>query len=261
MNPFHPFQPALGQKFFNRSGELNSILQRINQSASTAVVGNPHIGKTSLIKKLADPKQLKAANIIASQNAIAELTIELFDEKDTPAKFWQEVCKKAITHKSDFVKPLKVFTNHAKYNSHALFDTFGKIGAKGKRVIVFIDEFDKILNRPHLKSIDFIEPLQAMTQKTGGLCLVITSRKSIADLQEEIPVFGSPFDSNAFHLGGFDDATIDELFLESGLSADGIEEAKLLGGHHPFLLHLAGELLWEVRDKPAAQWCPTRSFH
>jgi AAA+ ATPase superfamily predicted ATPase len=246
MNPFHPFPPYLAQKFLDRVDEERNVLENINRGISTAIIGNPHIGKTSLLKKIAEHQQFKKALHTAS----AWLTIEFFEAADAPEKFWQRVCEKAIASQPKITKPLKVFTNPVKYNPSVLFDVFEKLGAKGNRVIVFVDEFDKILDRPYLKTIDFIDPLQAFAQKTQGLCLVIASRKSIPELQESIPVFGSPFEANSFTLKSFDDVTVQELFANSGLLPDAIEEAKLLGGHHPFLLHLAGDLLWKVKDKP-----------
>ncbi|MFQ5615867.1 MAG: hypothetical protein ACE5GO_05340 [Anaerolineales bacterium] len=40
-HPFHPFQPALDERFLDRHNEIQTILDRLGNGASTAMVGNP----------------------------------------------------------------------------------------------------------------------------------------------------------------------------------------------------------------------------
>ena len=55
VSPFIYGRPVRPGEFLNRKPELRTIFNRLRNGESTAVVGEPHIGKTSLLLQLADP--------------------------------------------------------------------------------------------------------------------------------------------------------------------------------------------------------------
>ena len=55
VSPFIYGRPVRPGEFLNREPELRTIFNRLRNGESTAVVGEPHIGKTSLLLQLADP--------------------------------------------------------------------------------------------------------------------------------------------------------------------------------------------------------------
>ena len=52
VNPFVYGRPLWPHEFFDRKYELNSLWNRILTNQSSAVTGEPMIGKTSLLRKL-----------------------------------------------------------------------------------------------------------------------------------------------------------------------------------------------------------------
>lgn len=257
MNPFQPFQPALGQKFFNRNSELNSILQRINQGASTTVVGNPHIGKTSLLKQIARPEVLQSANLDPTQNIVVEFNFELITNQNTPTDFWRRISAKVKLVRPDLASHLESALAYPN-DLNLLNEAFEIIGQNNARVVVVIDEFDKFFDIPTFATLDFFNPLRAIAMTSNGMCLVIASRLSVAELQEGVlklkPASGSPL--NFFDevcLSTFDDDTI-KTWLSQHLPVEAMSETRLLAGNHPLLLHLAGQILWDEKEQGKTKW-------
>ncbi len=255
MNPFIPFQPAFGANFLNREAEQREILDRLGMGVSSALVGNPHIGKTSLLRKLADTKSWAVYGLDPSQYTVVELNFELFTSEKTPDDFWQQICRRAALASPQSAAPLQPFTVQGKKRIDLGFlnEAFVKIGTQGQRVVVLIDEFDKFLNLPNFATLDFVNPLRAIASVSTGLVLVTTSRLSIAELQGEINKLkqdsqGSPLNFlQPVSLQGFADKDIQQ-WMSPHLPVEGIAEARSLAGRHPLLLQLAGKLLWSEKE-------------
>jgi hypothetical protein len=262
MNPFIPFQPAFGSNFLDRKAEQKEVLDRIGMGVSSALVGNPHIGKTSLLRKLADTQTWSAYGFDPTQYALVEFNFELFTSEKTPADFWRQICRRAIMTSPLNTEPLKPFAveSKKKIDLNLLNEAFINIGTQGKRVVVLIDEFDKFLNLSNFATLDFVNPLRAIASNSAGLCLVTASRLSIADLQGEIYKLkqdsqGSPLNFlQPIPLQGFDDDDI-QHWMSPHLPAEAIAEVRLLAGRHPLLLQLAAKLLWNEKEaKKNPRW-------
>lgn len=261
MNPFHPFNPPTSAHFIDRVIEQQRLLDNIRQGVSSAIIGSPHIGKTSLLKQISTLKWFRKNGLDPERYIIVPLSLELFLSHETHQDFWRRLCQRAIKSNPSLRDDFIPLLSNNNFDNYSLYDAFGNVGDRGLRVIAFVDEFDKLLDRPHLSTQDFTSPIRYIATNTNGLSFVITNRLSLSELQDRMPSFGSPFVNflDSVNLSGFDTSTI-ESWLRSSLPEELIREVILLAGHHPFLLHLAGELLWNVKDKPAKQWYAQRDI-
>ena len=264
LNPFHPSKVAIGSLFLARVSEQAAILERIQTNGSTAVIGNPHIGKSSLLARVADQNILKKYGVDPSSTATILLSLELFPSESGPVDFWNRIIDRATRAQPEW-KDLFNFNRAATDPSFYLNlnDAFDELSLRGGKIVLFIDEFDKFLGLPKFCSGDFINSLKAISEKGLSLCLVTTSRLSIRELQSRVLKISpnlpeDPFNFlNPLFLKGFDDAAID-AWLGNYLSAPAQVEVRLLGGHHPQLLHTAGSLLWEESSVPNPTWTTRR---
>src|SRR5262245_38543503 len=105
--PFIYGRPVRGREFLNREDELRAILNRLRNGESTAIVGEPHIGKSSLLHRLA---AADAQSVYLADEAI-HLIISTLDLLPVggdyaPAVFWEEAIEPLQTDSDPNLKPL-----------------------------------------------------------------------------------------------------------------------------------------------------------
>ena len=92
LSPFVYGRPVRSDEFLNRRGDLRTILNRLRHVESTAIVGEPHIGKSSLLLKLSDEDTQQAyLGEDAYQITTCLLDLHPIGNAYTPAAFWREV--------------------------------------------------------------------------------------------------------------------------------------------------------------------------
>jgi len=78
-------------EFLNREAELRTVFNRLRNCESTAVVGEPHIGKTSLLLQLADGATRRAyLGDDARCLVVSSLSLLPVGNDYTPVDFWEE---------------------------------------------------------------------------------------------------------------------------------------------------------------------------
>jgi hypothetical protein len=252
-NPFIPFQIATGEQFVDRAVETQTILERVSKGANSAVVGNPHIGKSSLLMRLRDPWIVKQFVREPARYLFVEVDFQSFVPADRPADFWAYVVEEINLFDPGTEGLFKPITDREAFDSRRLLSAFTRLGQSGRRLVLLIDEFDYLFNLPNFKTLDFMGPLRVFVMKSDGLTLVTASRLSVADLNRYAAEYKDQTrGSDLFNyleeipLGSFTPLDVKNWLENHFQDQEVLEEMRLLAGHHPLLLQLAGELYFEA---------------
>lgn len=264
MNPFFYGTPASLENFIGRRQVIRRIVGRLaNHGQSTALVGEPRLGKSSLLHYLEAPAQrVGLYGDHASQLIFSSLSSESLDSTFTPARFWQQVLY-PLQHQLIDLAPTTGLAQHyqlCQRNNFGVFtleNLFRSLHAHKHRLVLLLDEFDQLLHHPILNSAEFFGGLRALASRSNGaLVLVVASRLPLAVLNAETQVFnptGSPYFNifAEFTLGSFTDAEVHTLFerADSRFTPADRRYLTALAGHHPYLLQAAASTLWDAYDE------------
>jgi len=260
LNPFIYPGPVPVENFVGREEVLHSLLSRIATGQNTAVVGEPNIGKSSLLKHLAECEACHARlGRRADKTLFVFQDCHLLPGSFTPAGFWRQV----LAHVWDACpdEPVRGVIDWAatkgEFGSYALERVLRVVTQRGWRVVLLIDEFDSLLHHPGFNTAEFFGALRSLATRFTGLALVTASRLSIAAMNrqsEELNPYGSPF-FNGFievNLRPFDDDDVNAL-LEKALAGTGVafgaqdrDFLHAMAGGHPFLLQAASGALYDA---------------
>jgi hypothetical protein len=258
-NPFIYGRSVRRGEFLNREIELRTIFNRLRNGESMSIVGEPRIGKTSLLLKIADEESQK--NYLGKDAKcliVCPLDLHPISNDYTPVKFWTEILE-PLQERPEITPIARQFIKKAvetNYTRRSLEQLFNHIGNGERKLVLLLDEFDQLLNHPHFQA-SFFALLRSLATRTGGLALVTASRLSVAEMNERGRAllddnidYGSPFFNNMIdiHLGLFDEPTIDEFLNLAGdvfsLSDRGFIQT--VAGRHPFLLQTMAAMLFEA---------------
>ncbi len=259
LNPFIYPGPVPVEKFGGREEEIYSLITRIVTRQNTAVVGEPHIGKSSLLKYLAESDDCRAQLVgyKAAKTIFVFLDCHLLPGSFTPTDFWRRV----LTHvsKSCSDKQVRDSVNSAevdKFSSYALEELFRTVTDQGWLVALLIDEFDRLPSHPGLNTFDFFGTLRALSTLFTGLALVTASRLSVREMNShgrKLEGFGGSDLFSGFievNLRPFDDDNVN-ILLEKALAGTGVtfdardrDFLHTMAGGHPFLLQAAAGALY-----------------
>lgn len=256
-NPFIYGGPVPPGRFIGRQNEVQFLFDRIVTGQSTAVVGEPHIGKSSLLRYLATPEVRAERLGRAGQRIVfAERDCHALPDDCTPAKFWREALAVVWEEcRDEKVRGAIDWAAKQGFGTYSLERLFGLLGRNGWQVTLCMDEFDTLLHHDKLKSAEFFGGLRTLASRSGALALITASRLSIAEMNklgQELMPYGSPF-FNPFieiRLGPLSDEEVNEL-LEQALAGSAVEFSptdraylQAMAGGHPFLLQTAGSALF-----------------
>ena len=94
LNPFIYGKPVPVTQHINRQRELRTLFARLRNGESTAIVGEPRIGKTSLLRCLATPT-VQQEWLAGEAKRLISVEIDFYQEWLSPDKspkdFWQRV--------------------------------------------------------------------------------------------------------------------------------------------------------------------------
>lgn len=246
-----PVQPG---EFLDRTSELRTIFNRLRHGESTAVVGEPHIGKSSLLLKLADEAtQRTYLGEDGQYMTTCLLDLHPVGSDYTPAAFWKEALESL--ERPDYVAtaPLLEQTAQAGYARRSLERLFNHLGQSNRRLVLLLDEFERLLIHPNFEDPAFFALLRSLTTRTGGLAMVTASRLSVAEMNDQgrsLLEIGSPFFNNVIEirLRPFDEVTIGRLLGRAGevFTPDDRRFIRRVAGRHPFLLQAMAAALLET---------------
>jgi hypothetical protein len=262
-NPFFYGNPVPPNQFIGRRRELRRIVSRIaNQGQSTAVVGEPRSGKTSLLDYLAAPEARQLYKACEKRLVFSYLDAQTLGGEFSQVQFWEHVLRplqeRAIAPDPD--SPLAQAYGMCQENDFGCFvmERFlAQMALTVWRLVLMLDEFDVLLHHPILNSAEFFGSLRSLASRSrGALALVIASRRPLTSLNEDTQQFsrtGSPYFNflDEITLGPWPVKDVAELLRRAGdrfTTDDRCFIAEVAGGH-PYLLQVAAYELWEAYEE------------
>ncbi len=260
LNPFIYGKPVPAERHVNRHEALMTIFSRIKNNESTAIVGDPQSGKSSLIKYILLESVLKS-RLKQSYKSLIPVEIDVYSDwlsaKKTPLDFWRFVFDviEGSLEDGDLKAGIKSIRSN-QYGSATLLEYYRLMGRNDKRVLLVIDEFDSLLHHPKFSNAEFLGSLRSMATNTDGFLIITSSIKSVAEMDEyssKINPIGSPFFNNFIKvtLELFDDDAVDEL-IKISLKSTGVkfddqdrDFVVRLSGRHPYRLQAACAALFD----------------
>ena len=250
-------RPVKPNEFLGRKDTLRTIFNRLRNGESTAIVGEPKIGKTSLLIKLEnEATQQHHLGDDARNIVVCRLDLQPIDHVYMPVDFWSEVLEPLHERPghATISRKLKQAVQ-AGYTRRSLERLFNLLGQRGRRLVLLLDEFEHLLNHPNFQSPAFFALLRSLATLTGGLVLIPTSRLSVAQMNKSGAgslKTGSPFLNNVIEirLRPFSTTTTHALldWAEEAFSSQDQQFIYRVAGHHPYLLQAMAAVLMETSD-------------
>jgi len=250
-------RPVRASEFMDRRDTIRTIFNRLRHSESTAIVGEPHIGKSSLLLKLADPATQRT---YLGEDAQC-VTVNLLDlhpigSNYAPNAFWKEALEPLQQYSDRDAATASLLERAAQegYARRSLERLFNHLGRDNQRLVLLLDEFERLLLHPNFQDPAFFALLRSLATRTGGLAMVTASRLSVSEMNEQgrnLLEIGSPFFNNVIEmrLRPFDEVTIG-LFMNQSCDTfthDDRRFVRRVAGRHPFLLQAMAAALFETR--------------
>jgi len=262
-NPFFYGNPVPPDQFIDRQRTLRRIASRIvNQGQSTAIVGEPLSGKTSLLLYLAAPEtRTKLYSAGGERLLFSYLDARTLGDEFGQAQFWEYALRplheQVIAPNPD--SPLAKAYQTCRENDFGCFVLERLLaGVKAERwqLVLLLDEFNDLLHHPTLNCAKFVGSLRGLASRSrGALALVIASRRSLASLNEATQQFsrtGSPYFNflTEVTLGPLPNRAIAELLHRAvdRFTRDDRRFIVEVAGGHPYLVQVAAATLWRAYE-------------
>jgi tetratricopeptide (TPR) repeat protein len=251
LNPYIYGRTLFHTEFYGRWRELNRISSRLASGQSIAIIGQPHVGKTSLLRFIANTESRRSKfGDELEKNHFVFMDLQTLQSANNPSDFWKDALAPLVD--SDFRKHIEKYG----YNNFALEQIFNDLNRTGRKLVLLLDEFDSLLSHPVLNSPDFYGSLRTLASRSGGLVLVIAARHSLDELNrltQQLNPHGSPY-FNVFveiQLGALKSEDLATL-LDRG--SDHITRTDRLyvervSGRHPYLAQIAAAMLWDAHEE------------
>lgn len=264
-NPFIYGRAVNPAEFHNYKREIRRIIGRVQRGESTAIVGQPHTGKTSLLNVVMDSVvQREVLGAPLQQTILRYIDSQMLGHAFTQNEFWGHVLAPVPIHiRDENVQDLYTIAQENHFGAFTLEKLFAGLQHVGWKVVILLDEFEALLTHPVLNSTEFYGSLRSLASRFSSLALIIATRRSLDDLNvdtQKLNPHGSPY-FNIFieqRLGTLPPNAAEELLKGAGSRFDkaDLEFVLDVSGRHPFLLQLAAALLWdyEPQAKGEEKW-------
>ncbi|MCP4345429.1 MAG: toll/interleukin-1 receptor domain-containing protein [Desulfobacterales bacterium] len=256
-NPFIYGKPVSGDKFLGRENVLKRILSRILTGQSAAIIGEPHIGKTSLLYQLKyiNPSLFSEDG---KQIIFSYMDFHMLDSSFTQAQFWELVLTPltdwAKTHQTEpITEELMIryrICHENNFGNFTLEQMLRILELNKLYFVLLLDEFDALIHHPILNKTEFFGGLRSLSSRCNGFVIIIAARQDLSELHNQVVYHGSPY-FNIFSevkIGALSLKEIDTL-LKKRFSDMDYKYIRLVAGRHPFLLQAAAAAVWDVSDQ------------
>ncbi len=257
-SPFIHGGPVTPNDFLNRQRELRRLLNRLEKGQATAIVGQPHTGKTSLLRFVLD--KVKRDGIVGNKLDrcwFRDVDSHMLGSRFDQSAFWAFVLEPVSIYLDS--GELRTLYRQAQDNGFGAFSLkrlFKALDETNWRIVVMLDEFDALLNHPLLNSAEFYGSLRSLTSRFSSLALIIATRRSLNQLNvktQELNPHSSPY-FNIFtelRLGPLPKRDAARLLAYAGDRFDNNDRqfVVLASGRHPYLMQLAADILWDLNQE------------
>jgi hypothetical protein len=238
--------------FIGRQREVHEICEAISASASVSIVGERRIGKSSLLRYLADPS-IKRKNGLDTRDFVFVHFDFLGYPTITPTELWRHLLHESISQLED---PLETSVRNLAAQpeiSLADLDRLMRHFKDARRsLVILLDEFDTAAGNPNFDQA-FYGALRNLSKYP--LSYIVASHRSLSELQYAHPdAIVSPF-FNIFRrvtLGGFTSEDVEAL-LNSALRGTGItfdqNDRKRIdqwADSHPYFVQMTAYFLFDA---------------
>jgi Novel STAND NTPase 2 len=263
-NPFTYGNPISDpRRFVGRTREVEQVFGRLlnEEFESSSLVGDHRIGKTSLMKYLADPGVRAARGLGPGRCSFVYVDLQMVDQAMDPARLWRRLLTLMARQCADKSVTEKVsgLAGQDRLDAFDLDELFQDVDDHGHRVVFLLDEFERVTANVNFGP-DFYYGLRSLMIH-HGLALVTSSRLELIELCHSDAVKSSPF-FNIFAnitLRMFSRAEF-ELLVDRALggtdvafSEPELEYVLELAGLHPYFLQAACHMLYEAYGRGLGQ--------
>ena len=253
LSPFVYGRSLLPKEFSGRLTELNRVAGRLYNGQSIAVIGQPHIGKTSMLEFINDSiARRKQFGDSFGNNFFVFLDVLAAQGIRAQADFWKHVL--TPLRSSEYASQYEYAAQEA-YNNFALEQVFNHLGNEGCKLILMLDEFDTLLSHPVLNTPDFYGGLRTLASRSGGFALVIAARRSLDQLNQltqQLNPHGSPYFNVfiEFQLGALKYDAMMALLDQGGehITENDRKYIERVSGRHPYLTQIAAAMVWDAHE-------------
>lgn len=251
------------KEFIGREREVRLLFSRLSSRKSIAIIGQPHIGKTSFFKYIMDEQMRQ--NICGDQFKqclFSYLDAQLLSKIDEQTKFWEEALKpltdrlKKQTSDERELKSVYKVVQKNQFGNFVLEQLFNKLHTTGLKLILLLDEFDVFLSYPKFHSAEFYGGLRSLASRCAGFTLVIASRRNreqLTEMTQEINPYSSPYFNifSEIRLGAFSEKDTIKLLSRIGdrFTQNDHQFIRIVTGMDPYLLQVAADKLWEAQEE------------
>lgn len=249
--------------FIGRQREINSILSSTENRLSVCVIGDPHIGKSSLLHYIRNNQNLNSAG----KNAYILRDGLSLETQSSHIKFWQSIFAEVSSKieskslKRTINSKIKMISKSTDYIRHIL----EKLCEHDINLVLILDELDALVANPNFSDISFWGQFRYLAS-TRLFCFLGASRKDLYTINSALNKslnnklqglrdFGSPIFNFAesIYLKNFSNPEVDILFEKASahthFSPLDTKIIKNLSGGHPYIIQKACSLLWDQKNQ------------
>jgi hypothetical protein len=256
-NPFTYGNPISDpQRFIGRAREVEQIFGRLRNEEfeSSSLVGDHRIGKTSLLKYLADPDVRQAHGLGPGRCSFVYADLQMVDQAMDPDRLWRRILTLMQRQCADerVTEKVSALVRQERLDAFDLDELFQEVDDQGHHVVFLLDEFERVTANVNFGP-DFYYGLRSLMIH-HRVALVTSSRLELIELCHSDAVKSSPF-FNIFaniSLRMFSRAEF-ELMVGRALAATAVafSEPEMdcvvgLAGLHPYFLQAACHMLYEA---------------
>ncbi len=264
LNPFRYGKPVPPDSFVGRTQQIRTLFSRIANGESTAVVGMPHIGKSSLLRYISD-STVRGDWLAADTERFGFVYFDcyLLQAQSDRSDFWSLVTSRIARAFRDRLDASdSQGLDPSRSDSFQLRRMFDSIGRSGHSVVLLVDEFERFLHHPRFNNPDFLGALRSISSTTDGLILVLASRLSVSLINRRTAApTGSPYLNPTIevNLTTLSEDEVEDLLAQSlsgtGLRFGPTDKRFILraSGGHPFLVQAAAAALFDAAAKESGR--------
>ncbi|TMC24311.1 MAG: ATP-binding protein [Chloroflexi bacterium] len=258
INPYYDYDAVRDlAMFFGRQYELRMLFNAIEKRQCFSIVGSRHIGKSSLLKFLAN-RELQQRYGYDLHDRIFILTDWREYRQKTRADFFHTVCEQFLFQCRASI------TLQSPPEQLCAQDRFKKlledVCEAGFRPVLLMDAFDKVTRNPHFDP-DFFSFLRALAGIYDLISYVTASMKPLYEVCHSDAVASSPF-FNIFQTCVLSSLTFEEtqqlITVPAGQTGLAFTPAELewvttMAGSHPFYIQVACRHLFAEKARQGLQ--------
>ncbi len=239
-------RPVSGKEFINRENDLQTVFGRIRNVEPVAVVGEPHIGKTSLLHQMAKA-DIQRQYLGEDSGRFLFQFIDLHDipANYTPIDFWEDITEPLEDLRDEDIRAALQRSREAGFDRRSVRRLFEKVRRKGYVLVPLLDEFDVLVYHPNFQGAPLFATIRSIQSNIQGLVPVVASRRKVSELNDAGSPHGSPYFNQMIDviLKPFDERAVGMLLAPGGFTEAQRSLIRVFAGRHPYLLQAMADTM------------------